>query len=414
MVCLLAQSESVKKWIRSTFGVSNQKLVNRHLNSELLTAINCDSKTFERDLGLHISLLQSQKLCRYQSKLLKAYFANPAEHLRLDCDRLIFTIDCSANDIDNIIKPIGKKQVLRICKISDSSLSDLFSIKRERAAKINRDWKANKDIEQTRPFYSHEFLFQIKSNERAWLRLYVSDGTKNDNGKTSIRIDFIPDRLEDKEIVAIFGHIRARLGAYRYQQLFSRAKIKRIDFGIIIPGVLSTYLYAYRDIIKKIHSSCWPIGNDKIKETTYLGNHKKSSHIIIYEKLLKEAQDHKEVFDILDLLAVTTRCEFRFLADKSNKRLSLNTMLEAPNRLDELKVFDPKYLFLLSDETLESMLKDKTQYNLKSLKSSIRKQLKRGDKKLKYFKIDEQWLIDSKKELMNHYSDLILNQASET
>ena len=89
-------------------------------------------------------------------------------------------------------------------------------------------------------------------------------------------------------------------------------------------------------------------------------------------------------------------------------------MLEAPNRLDELKVFDPKYLFLLSDETLESMLKDKTQYNLKSLKSSIRKQFKTNDKKLKYFKIDEQWLIDSKKELMNNYSDLILKKASDT
>jgi hypothetical protein len=86
-------------------------------------------------------------------------------------------------------------------------------------------------------------------------------------------------------------------------------------------------------------------------------------------------------------------------------------MVKAPIRLDELKVFDPKNLYLLSDSTLESMLLDKTQNNLKSLKKIIRKQLKSKDKTIKYFKIDEQWLNDSKEELMNHYSDLILHSS---
>jgi hypothetical protein len=405
----LAKNKIIKNWISSTFGVSNQKLVNRPLNSELLTAINRDSINFNRNVSLYVSLLQSQKLCRYQSKLLKEYFANPAEHLRLDCDRLIFTIDCSANDVNNIIKLIGKKQISRICKISDPSLSDLFSIKRARAANINRDWKANKDIKQVRPYYSHEFVFQIKSNKRAWLRLYVANGAKNNNGKTSIRIDFIPDRLEDKEIVAIFGHICSRLGVYRYHQLFSRAKIKRIDYGFILSGVLSIFFYSYKDIVKKLKSICWPTENDRVKETTYLGKKDYSSHIVIYEKLLKEAKDHPEILSMLDLLAVTTRCEFKFLADKDNKRLNLMTMTDAPIRLDELKVFDPRNFYLLSEQTLENMLLNKTQHNVKKLRKTVGKQLKSSDKNLKYFRIDKQWLNESKEELMNHYCDLILH-----
>ena len=398
-----------KTWICSTFSTDANRLVDIELNQKLSSVLNTQTKVFGNDTSSFVDLLKSDDLCKYQGRLIRRYLEKPDQYLKLDCDCLTFTIDCSKADIAKLIKPIGKHQRYRVCKITDEMKAASFGVRSYWESWINNNWIKNKPgNKQVIPYYSHHLEFSIGNDKRKTLRLFIADGLHNSNGRCAIRIYFIPDAFTDIELSLFFNHLKSRLHTHRYDQLIRRAKLKRVDFGFLLPGVLSTFFYAYRDITKSLDSVCFPEQREHIKETTYLGDRLNSSHIIVYEKLLKEAKKYPEVMQHIDMLAVTTRCEYRFYPDRNNVQLKLTELKNTPARLAELKVLDPTYLMLMPEEVLSEMLTDKTQNNLRLKRRTVWQTLRKDNKTLKYFKLNEEWLVQEQERLAQHYLNLII------
>ncbi|RUP75101.1 hypothetical protein C7Y69_20970, partial [Alteromonas sp. KS69] len=69
-------------------------------------------------------------------------------------------------------------------------------------------------------------------------------------------------------------HVQKRIGGeYRYMQLFSKAKVTRIDFGILLPGVSSAFVQAFRDNAKSIKSHCIPFNGQQVVDDVVNQNH---------------------------------------------------------------------------------------------------------------------------------------------
>ncbi len=205
-------------------------------------------------------------------------------------------------------------------------------------------------------------------------------------------------------------HIQKRIGGeYRYMQLFIKAKVTRVDFGILLPGISSVFVQAFRNNAKRIVSECIPRNEQQIVETTYLGSKANASHCIVYEKLLKESKDYLEVRAILDQLAITTRIEYKHLTNREEHSADLKDLSTFPTRLKQVRIISPNYFNLLSDYMLQKMLTDKRQESVKQMRKRIRPVLKNNGKKLTVRKFDLAWLEREQKALAGKLVGLILD-----
>jgi hypothetical protein len=242
--------------------------------------------------------------------------------------------------------------------------------------------------------------------------LYL-EGNEKESGKYSLRLSFNPNKLTRDEIKQALIHVQKRIGGeYRYTQLFSKAKVTRIDFGILLPGVSSAFVQAFRDNAKSIKSHCIPFNGQQVVETTYLGSKSNASHCIVYEKLLKESKCYPEVKTVIDSLAVTTRIEVRHLLYKERHELDVKQMPEFPSRLKQVRIISPRHFHLLNNEMLQELLTDKRQESVKIMLKSIRSELIKSRKRLRVHKIDQRWLEEEQTIVANSLMSLIINPNS--
>lgn len=391
-------------WIRSNFDKSNYKLVNNKFNSLLLASLNLDSYAPSFRQIDHVNALQQEaEVCRYQAELLQSYCIEPQQHLTLDCDNITLTVKCSKEDIESLLKPVGKEQKPRFFKAGTADKPAAFKVLPVSTYNLNGGPKPV----YGKPYYSHGFELRfIGYNDKSVF--FQIEGKVKEEGKYSLRLSFNPNKLDHEEIKQALLHIQNRIGGKRrYDQLFGKAKITRVDFGVLLPGISSVFVHAFRDTGKSIQSECIPFDGQRVVETTYLGCRKTASHCIVYEKLLKESKSYPDVRAAFNRLAVTTRIEFRHLPNREGYDSDLMNLSTFPSRLKQVRILSPKYFHLLNEETLITMSTDKRQHTVREIRKQIRRQLKKRGKSVKVYKIDSDWLEQEQKALASSLIDLI-------
>ncbi|WP_414828406.1 hypothetical protein [Alteromonas sp. H39] len=391
-------------WIRSTFDKANHKLVDEKYNSRLLALLDLEniSPCF-RQIDSVTALLKKVAMCRYQAKLLRKYCTEPQRYLTLDCDNITLTVRCSKRDIDSLLKPVGAKQKVRFLKAGTAAKPADFRVLTASTYDLNGGGNRN----YGKPYYSHGFRLQFNDDIYKSVFLYLETKARKVD-KYSLRLKFNPNKLTKDEIKQALSHIQDRIGGkYRYKQLFGKAKVTRIDFGVLLPGISSVFAHVFRDNAKAIHSDCIPFDRQRVVETTYLGCKKTASHCIVYEKLLKESKSYPGIRKLLEQLAVTTRIEFRHLSNREGYKSNLVDLAEFPSRLKQVRFISPKYFYLLNEETLITMSTDKRQQTVREIQKQIRRQLKKHGKSTKVYKIDLDWLEKEQKLLASSLIDLI-------
>jgi len=406
----MADRKNTQSWIRSTFDKSRYELINDKYNSQLLTLLDLDNtEPSFKQINNVTAKLQDKTLCRYQAMLLQIYCNEPQRYLRLDCDQITLTVRCSIKDIDSLLKPIGAKNRPRIYKAGTAAKPADFTVFSTSTYELNGG--GSRPI-YGKPFYSHGFEFRFYGDNYKSLFLYL-EGNEKESGKYSLRISFNPNKLTRDEIKQALIHIQKRIGGeYRYTQLFSKAKVTRIDFGILLPGVSSAFVQAFRDNTKSLKSHCIPLNGQQVVETTYLGSKSNASHCIVYEKLLKESRGYTEVRHLLDQLAITTRIEFSHIPNREKHSSELWSLSTFPSRLKQIRVISPKYFHLLSDGMLKAMLTDKRQESVKKMRKCIRSKLIKNRKRLRVHKIGQGWLKEEQKVVASSLINLIINPNS--
>lgn len=407
------------------FEVGSNPLIDTKKNAKLKTLLRIDDLAYGRRPRRFVAALKSKSYAKYQSELIRAYLEEPEQHLRLDCDRLVLTIKCTDKDISRI-----KQNVL---KPAFSALGELLHIKKVPVGKINRVASreyGNAKTSRTRPIYKYAYRITIAGDQRRFLKLYLTDDdttptTFNDkDGKEiqverlyGLRIDFIPDRFNEFDLSALFGHLKSAMSVRRYDQLIKTARVTRVDVGFIMFGVLSTYAYSYPKDGRVEKSSCMPNHKKDIKETTYIGNRYKSSHTIIYEKLLKELKDdlakgltQKQIEERVKTLAVSTRVERRHYPYRSrNKGRDFNSLPELKLPLPELAFIDPLLFQYLDDDVLTKLLQDQTIEGVLNAKKAIGRALKGKNVKKRVFKLNKQWFEQASEAILSYYQSLIVS-----
>ena len=406
----MADRKNTQSWIRSTFDKSRYELINDKYNSQLLTLLDLDNtEPSFKQINNVTAKLQDKTLCRYQAMLLQIYCNEPQRYLRLDCDQITLTVRCSIKDIDSLLKPIGAKNKSRIYKAGTAAKPADFTVFPTSTYELNG---GGSGPIYGKPFYSHGFEFRFNGDNYKSLFLYL-EGNEKESGKYSLRLSFNPNKLTRDEIKQALIHVQKRIGGeYRYTQLFSKAKVTRIDFGILLPGVSSAFVQAFRDNAKSIKSHCIPFNGQQVVETTYLGSKSNASHCIVYEKLLKESKCYPEVKTVIDSLAVTTRIEVRHLLYKERHELDVKQMPEFPSRLKQVRIISPRHFHLLNNEMLQELLTDKRQESVKIMRKSIRSELIKSRKRLRVHKIDQRWLEEEQTIVANSLMSLIINPNS--
>ena len=406
----MADRKNTQSWIRSTFDKSRYELINDKHNSQLLALLDlANTEPSFKQINNVTAKLQDKALCRYQAKLLRIYCNEPQRYLRLDCDQITLTVRCSIKDIDSLLKPIGAKNRPRIYKVGTAAKPADFTVFPTSTYELNG---GGSGLIYGKPFYSHGFELRFNGDSYKSLFLYL-EGNEKESGKYSLRLSFNPNKLTRDEIKQALIHVQKRIGGeYRYTQLFSKAKVTRIDFGILLPGVSSAFVQAFRDNAKSIKSHCIPFNGQQVVETTYLGSKSNASHCIVYEKLLKESKCYPEVKTVIDSLAVTTRIEVRHLLYKERHDLDVKQMPEFPSRLKQVRIISPKHFHLLNNETLQELLTDKRQESVKIMRKSIRSELIKSRKRLRVHKIDQRWLEEEQITVANSLMSLIINPNS--
>ena len=406
----MADRKNTQSWIRSTFDKSRYELINDKYNSQLLTLLDLDNtEPSFKQINNVTAKLQDKTLCRYQAMLLQIYCNEPQRYLRLDCDQITLTVRCSIKDIDSLLKPIGAKNKSRIYKAGTAAKPADFTVFPTSTYELNG---GGSGLIYGKPFYSHGFEFRFNGDSYKSLFLYL-EGNEKESGKYSLRLSFNPNKLTRDEIKQALIHVQKRIGGeYRYTQLFSKAKVTRIDFGILLPGVSSAFVQVFRDNAKSIKSHCIPFNGQQVVETTYLGSKSNASHCIVYEKLLKESKCYSEVKTVIDSLAVTTRIEVRHLLYKERHDLDVKKMPEFPSRLKQVRIISPRHFHLLNNEMLQELLTDKRQESVKIMRKSIRSELIKSRKRLRVHKIDQRWLEEEQTIVANSLMSLIINPNS--
>ena len=362
----MADRKNTQSWIRSTFDKSRYELINDKHNSQLLVLLDLENtEPSFKQINDVTSKLKNKALCRYQAMLLQIYCNEPQRYLILDCDQITLTVRCSIKDIDSLLKPIGAENKPRIYKAGTAAKPADFTVFPTSTYELNG---GGSGPIYGKPFYSHGFEFRFNGDNYKSLFLYL-EGNEKESGKYSLRLSFNPNKLTRGEIKQALIHIQKRIGGeYRYTQLFSKAKVTRIDFGILLPGVSSAFVQAFRDNAKSIKSHCIPFNGQQVVETTYLGSKSNASHCIVYEKLLKESKCYPEVKTVIDSLAVTTRIEVRHLLYKERHDLDVKQMPEFPSRLKQVRIISPRHFHLLNNEMLQELLTDKRQESVKIMR----------------------------------------------
>ena len=406
----MADRKNTQSWIRSTFDKSRYELINDKHNSQLLVLLDLENtEPSFKQINDVTSKLKNKALCRYQAMLLQIYCNEPQRYLRLDCDQITLTVRCSIKDIDSLLKPIGAKNKSRIYKAGTAAKPADFTVFPTSTYELNG---GGSGLIYGKPFYSHGFEFRFNGDNYKSLFLYL-EGNEKESGKYSLRLSFNPNKLTRDEIKQALIHVQKRIGGeYRYTQLFSKAKVTRIDFGILLPGVSSAFVQAFRDNAKSIKSHCIPFNGQQVVETTYLGSKSNASHCIVYEKLLKESKCYPEVKTVIDSLAVTTRIEVRHLLYKERHDLDVKQMPEFPSRLKQVRIISPRHFHLLNNEMLQELLTDKRQESVKIMRKSIRSELIKSRKRLRVHKIDQRWLEEEQTIVANSLMSLIINPNS--
>ena len=406
----MADRKNTQSWIRSTFDKSRYELINDKHNSQLLVLLDLENtEPSFKQINDVTSKLKNKALCRYQAMLLQIYCNEPQRYLILDCDQITLTVRCSIKDIDSLLKPIGAENKPRIYKAGTAAKPADFTVFPTSTYELNG---GGSGPIYGKPFYSHGFEFRFNGDNYKSLFLYL-EGNEKESGKYSLRLSFNPNKLTRDEIKQALIHVQKRIGGeYRYTQLFSKAKVTRIDFGILLPGVSSAFVQAFRDNAKSIKSHCIPFNGQQVVETTYLGSKSNASHCIVYEKLLKESKCYPEVKTVIDSLAVTTRIEVRHLLYKERHELDVKQMPEFPSRLKQVRIISPRHFHLLNNEMLQELLTDKRQESVKIMRKSIRSELIKSRKRLRVHKIDQRWLEEEQTIVANSLMSLIINPNS--
>ena len=405
----MADRKNTQSWIRSTFAKSRYELINDKYNSQLLALLDLENSVPSfMGIDCATALLQDMALCQYQAKLLRKYSSEPQRYLTLDCDGITLTVRCSKVDVDNVLKPIGKDGKPRIYKAGTAAKPAAFKVLTVSTYELNK----GPTLGNGKPRYSHGFELRFYGDNYKSLFLYL-ESSENKSGKHSLRLSFNPNKLTRDEIKQALIHVQKRIGGeYRYMQLFSKAKVTRIDFGILLPGVSSAFVQVFRDNAKSIKSHCIPFNGQQVVETTYLGSKSNASHCIVYEKLLKESKCYPEVKTVIDSLAVTTRIEVRHLLYKERHELDVKQMPEFPSRLKQVRIISPRHFHLLNNEMLQELLTDKRQESVKIMRKSIRSELIKSRKRLRVHKIDQRWLEEEQTIVANSLMSLIINPNS--
>ncbi|MDN3404204.1 UvrD-helicase domain-containing protein [Pseudoalteromonas sp. APC 3218] len=404
------------------FEAGSSVLVDSKKNTKLRSLLELNSLVYGTKSKPFVRLLKRESYGKYQSELLRTYLRDPEQHLKLDCDRLVLTMKCTSSDLSKIKK--------RVLKPSFSSLGQLLHIKKVPVGKVNQITEKEAKTPKNRPMYKYAYNITIAGDRRRFFKLYLTDDDttpttfiNSNNEKTELerlfglRIDFIPDRFNEFELSAIFGHLKSVIDVRRYSQLIKNARVTRIDIGFNMVGVLSSFACPLSRDGRISDSSCLPDGKDDIKETTYIGQRHKSSHFIIYEKLLKELKDDlksgltkEQINERLELLAVTTRVERRHYPYRSkNKGKDFNTLPDLRLPLTELAFIDPILFQYVEDDYLAKFLRDKTTMSVNKLKGIIDRKTKGKSLKKQLFKLDKAWFESASHEMLSHYHKLIVN-----
>jgi DNA helicase-2/ATP-dependent DNA helicase PcrA len=422
------------------FKVSNNKHVDGELNNKLRSLINVKQWSYGTNTNKFLSVLNDKELCEYQYSLFKKYFKEPEKHLTLDCDRLVITFECQPKDVEKLL---GTKEYKHkgIRKFSSDALGSILTCRTVPVGNINYGNKG-----ETRPYYNHAFNLRINNSKSKSMKLYVADGfnetldgTDRISSKTknkipevstplSFRLDFIPNKFSDFEISVLFNHLKSKLTTSRYQNFINTAKVTRVDVAFNMHGVLSPFVWCLHEHNYIEHNSSYPV-EEKVTETVYIGHRSKSSHFIIYDKLLKEFKGDRANFLSQENIksrfqesSVVTRIEHRYYPNRSynskheNKRnnrrtavLKLSDLSTARIALHSLKFISPRILLSLKDSLLKKVIRKREYSHIKAKLPLIKKQFKEssGKKKLQYFSLNEECMNQKKEQLLKHYQLLI-------
>lgn len=400
-------SDPTRQAWSNKFKLSNNILVDKKLNDKLIGLLDTEFLKYGTVAKKFGQTLKSKELCRYQSRLLNEYFSKPQEYLTVDCDRLTLSMEVSNNDL----KRLSNAELF--LKPTVNAISEILTIKPCSVGRLNR-LRGNVH----RPLYDFGYKLTLYNDSRRFVHIAVATGENEQRPKKSLRIDLVPQRFTDLELKLLLNHIKSKLTANRYKQLIKNAVVTRIDFGINLPGIMSTFVWPVNHSERT--ASTMPVGNKKLlTETTYIGS-RQSSHFIIYEKLLKELDvevtaryftESDKIAKVLSELAITTRIERRHFTNrrKGNKDsqgkpvepplLVKNLTKDVTAYFDSIELIDPIHLSTFPNKKLAKVLRKKTP-------QLIHEQIEVSE--LGTLRIKDNWQYMATFRLLKHYKGLLL------
>ncbi|WP_159655549.1 hypothetical protein [Vibrio atypicus] len=388
----------------NNFNDKNKGIVTRVLNHRLRKLIDTNTYSYIKDINRSIGILSKRALLMYQSRLLRKMLGKPEQYLSLDCDKLVFTMNCSDGDIQHLTSQLTSNIPLY--------LNSILTVKKHAIGKVNGDCKRENSYGRTknRPIYNHAYKMTIEGKNKSHLIIYIADGESSKNHKKSIRICYNPNNLNDFEHHVIFGYLKSTLTNRRYTQLMKKARITRIDIGFNMVGVTFPLVIVFpkKGTIKITDE--YPRG-DCIKETLYLGSKFKSCHTIVYDKIIKEIKfdessirDKSLALSYLNSSLLTTRVERRHLPYRMKRILLLTEMNNINLSLQDITFIDPSILMGVPKEVISKLITNKTYSRTQDFYSHFSEK----DLEANLLSLDKQWLDVQSSQLLCHYQQLIL------
>ncbi len=392
-------SDPTRQAWSNKFKLSNNNLVDKKLNDKLIGLLDTEFLKYGTVAKKFGKTLKSNELCRYQSRLLKEYLSNTQEYLTLDCDRLTLSMDITDLDLERLL---NKDKFLTPYPIE---AGNVLEIKTCGVGQLNRGAGNDK-----RPLYTHGYRVILYNDSRRFVHIAISDGSKSERPRKTLRVDLVPQRFTDTEITLVLSKLKSALLSTRWDQLIRNARVTRVDVGLNLMGIMSTFLYPLKPSAK--NNKCLPSFPKKsLVETTYIQKEHDSLHYIIYEKLLKELDAERnsgylttpdDRQKVLDELAITTRLERRFILNKRNgglPKVKFKALAnELDNRLFDLQFVDPLDINSLSRKQQGKLLRDKVPSKVKETVG----------KDINVLKFNKAWGAEAQHQLVQHYVNLII------
>ncbi|MBB1417238.1 hypothetical protein H5187_08100 [Pseudoalteromonas sp. SG44-1] len=353
-----------------------------------------------------IDVMSQKEIAMEQNNLLEKYLEHPRNNITLDCDKLVF----NAN--------ISEKDYMRFCQ-------NFYRVKTSEKRKLlDIRLRFPQESEKHIGHYICQKVFTINASTNEFNKVFIYLCIDKDKNRM-LHVVFTPRLFDDIELSVIFHHLLTVLGRTRYVQIFSKARLSRVDIGFNLPCISKASL-----IVMPKHNRCRVSNNypnrdeqgylyvdteSRVSESYYCGS-QKGSHLVVYDSFLNNLNKKNHV------VGLTSRVEYRYKLHANKEHVTIATLNEVKPILHLYSFVRPWVFKCLPIQLTEIMITNQGIASIRRAWEEAKLCLKKRGKEITTNKrkrkglvsLNESWLFYEQSKLLLHYRLILLNPKSSS